>query len=125
VKPAVLNASPLIVLAKAGYLDLVPRLLSPVVIPRAVATEISAGSADDPGARFLDRSSWLGVVDFMPALSPLATWRLGQGERRCWSTHGEIPVQLPYWTIRRRDGRRTHLISRSRELWGSLLPVYR
>lgn len=56
-KPAVLNASPLIVLAKAGYLDLVPKIVSPVVIPRAVANEISTGG---PG-----RS---------------ATWHLGQGE---------------------------------------------
>ena len=46
-KPAVLNASPLIILARAGYLDLLPRLVSPAVIPRAVATEINAGPADD------------------------------------------------------------------------------
>jgi predicted nucleic acid-binding protein len=43
VKPAVLNASPLIVLARAGYLDLVPKLDSGVVVPRAVATEVTAG----------------------------------------------------------------------------------
>jgi hypothetical protein len=35
VKPAVLNASPLIVLARAGYLDLVPKLVSSVMIPHA------------------------------------------------------------------------------------------
>lgn len=79
-KAAVFNASPLIVLARAGYLDLVPRLLSPVVIPRAVAVEISAGPADDAAVQFLGRTSWLSVVDLVPALSPLATWRLGQGE---------------------------------------------
>jgi predicted nucleic acid-binding protein len=80
VKPAVLNASPLIVLAKAGYLDLVPRIVSPVVIPRAVANEISTGGPDDPAAQFLARRSWLSVADLVPALSPLATWHLGQGE---------------------------------------------
>jgi predicted nucleic acid-binding protein len=80
VKPAVLNASPLIILAKAGYLDLVPKLLSPVVIPRAVATEISTGPADDTAVQFLARRSWLSAVDLVPGLSPLATWRLGQGE---------------------------------------------
>jgi predicted nucleic acid-binding protein len=79
-KPAVLNASPLIILARAGYLDLVPNLLSPVVIPRAVAAEINAGPADDPAIRFLAQPSWLSVVDLLPALSPLATWHLGQGE---------------------------------------------
>jgi predicted nucleic acid-binding protein len=80
VKPAVLNASPLIVLARAGYLDLVPKLVSSVAIPRAVATEVIAGPADDPAARFLAQPSWLSVVDLTPPLSPLAIWRLGRGE---------------------------------------------
>jgi len=80
VKTAVLNASPVIVLARAGYLDLVPKLISSPVIPRAVATEIQAGEANDPACRFLSSPSWLRVVDLNPALSPLAMWRLGQGE---------------------------------------------
>ena len=79
-KPAVLNASPLIVLARAGYLDLVPKLVSSVVVPRAVATEVAAGPTDDAAARFLAQPSWLSVVDLTPPLSPLAIWRLGQGE---------------------------------------------
>ncbi len=79
-KPTVLNASPLIILARAGYLDLVPKLLSPAVVPRAVAVEISMGAADDPAVQFLARDSWLSVVDLAPPLSPLATWRLGKGE---------------------------------------------
>jgi len=80
VTPAVLNASPLIVLARAGYLDLVPKLVSSVVIPRAVATEVTAGPAEDPAVRFLAKPSWLTVIDLTPPLSPLAIWRLGQGE---------------------------------------------
>jgi len=80
VKSAVLNASPLIVLARAGYLDLIPQLVSSVVVPRAVATEVAAGPAEDPAARFLAQRSWLSVVDLTPPLSPLAMWRLGQGE---------------------------------------------
>ena len=79
-KSAVLNASPLIVLARADYLDLVPKLISWPVIPRAVAAEIRAGETDDPAAEFLRQPSWLSVVDLNPALSPLAIWRLGQGE---------------------------------------------
>jgi hypothetical protein len=39
----------MIVLARADYLDLVPKLVSWPVIPRAVAAEIRAGEADDPG----------------------------------------------------------------------------
>src|SRR4029079_18755341 len=66
VKSAVLNASPLIVLARAGYLDLVPKLVSSVVVPRAVATEVAASPAEDPAARFLTQPSWLSVVDLAP-----------------------------------------------------------
>jgi predicted nucleic acid-binding protein len=80
VKSAVLNASPMTVLARADYLDLVPKLVSSPVIPRAVAAEIRAGEAGDPAARFLGQPSWLTVVDLNPALSPLAIRRLGQGE---------------------------------------------
>ena len=79
-KPAVLNASPLIIMASAGYLDVVPNLLSPVVIPRAVAEEIKAGPADDAAVRFLAQPSWLSVIDLAPALSHLGTRHLGQGE---------------------------------------------
>ena len=79
-KSAVLNASPFIVLARAGYLDLVPKLVSSVVIPRAVATEVLAGPAADAAAQFLRKPSWLTVVDLTPPLSPLAGWRLGLGE---------------------------------------------
>jgi predicted nucleic acid-binding protein len=70
----------MIVLARAGYLELVPRLVSSAVIPRAVAAEIQAGKSNDPAAQFLGQPSWLMIVDLNPALSPLATWRLGQGE---------------------------------------------
>jgi predicted nucleic acid-binding protein len=80
VKTAVLNASPVIILARAGFLELVPQLVSSPVIPRAVATEIKAGRAEDPAFRFLASPSWLTVVDLTLALSPLAIWRLGQGE---------------------------------------------
>ena len=62
----------MIVLARADYLDLVPKLVSSPVIPRAVAAEIRAGEADDPAAKFLGQPSWLTVVDLNPALSPLA-----------------------------------------------------
>ncbi len=52
-KPAALYASPPIILAWAGYLDLLGKLVSPVVIPRAVAMDIDAEPAEDPAVRFL------------------------------------------------------------------------
>ena len=80
-RAAVLDASPVIILARAGFVELLPRLLSPIVMPQAVSDEIHAGSADDPARRFLTRSpDWLSFVEVAPALSPLGSWRLGLGE---------------------------------------------
>lgn len=41
--PVVSNTSPLIVLAKAGLLELLPGLFSEVIVPTAVNDEIMAG----------------------------------------------------------------------------------
>ena len=41
------NASPLIVLAKADLLKILPALFSRVLVPQAVLDEIQAGPADD------------------------------------------------------------------------------
>ncbi len=80
-RPAVLDASPVIILARAGFLEILPRLLAPIVLPRAVAGEIQAGAADDPARRFLAlEPDWLSIAESVPALTPLARWRLGAGE---------------------------------------------
>ena len=76
-KAAVVNASPLIVLARAGCLDLLPKLFSSVVVPRGVIEEITAGPAEE---RSIIGTPWLSVVDITPTISPLATSRLGRGE---------------------------------------------
>lgn len=79
-KPAAVNASPLIVLAGAGYFDLLPELLSPVVVPRAVLDEINAGPLGDPAIAAVAKAAWLSVIELNPVVSPIATWRLGRGE---------------------------------------------
>jgi predicted nucleic acid-binding protein len=80
VRPAVVNASPLIVLARAGYLDLLPKLFSLIRVPRGVVHEVNAGPTDEPLRRLLNGKDWLSIVDLEPLLSPLATARLGRGE---------------------------------------------
>jgi len=80
VKSAVVNASPLIVLGRAGHLHLLPLIFSSVVVPRGVVEEINAGPADDPLPALIRGSQWLSVVDIDPILSPLASARLGRGE---------------------------------------------
>jgi predicted nucleic acid-binding protein len=44
----VINASPLIVLAKVGQIHLLTALATEVVVPDMVAAEINEGPADDP-----------------------------------------------------------------------------
>jgi predicted nucleic acid-binding protein len=76
----VCNASPLIVLAKAGLLGLLPQLFDPVSLPGAVEAEIARGPNDDPMRCSLPTAAWLRRVRLDPPLSPLAAWQLGAGE---------------------------------------------
>jgi predicted nucleic acid-binding protein len=41
------NASPLIVLAKAGLLDLLPKVFSEILVPQGVRMEIESGPTND------------------------------------------------------------------------------
>ena len=79
-KTVVCNASPLIVLAKAEYLDVPRRLFERVVTPKAVEQEILAGPDDDPARIALESGCGIEVVTLEPEVSPLAYWRLGRGE---------------------------------------------
>jgi predicted nucleic acid-binding protein len=74
----VLNASPLIVLARAGYEDLLLMLPEQVVVPQAVETEIQAGPAGDPARQALSRGKFI-IVD-APFREEILTWDLGRGE---------------------------------------------
>ncbi|MEW6356343.1 MAG: DUF3368 domain-containing protein [Planctomycetota bacterium] len=74
------NASPLIILARADLLDLLPQQFSALSVPRAVVEEIVAGPADDPMKMQVHGLPWLQVVTLDPKLSPLAYWQLGRGE---------------------------------------------
>ena len=77
---AVSNASPLIILAKADLLEILPKLFSTIFLPRAVRAEIEAGEVDDPMREKLGRCPWLVDVELSPPLSPLSHWQLGPGE---------------------------------------------
>jgi predicted nucleic acid-binding protein len=48
VKPAAVNASPVIILSRAGFFELLPRIFEPIVVPQAVVDEINDGPAVDP-----------------------------------------------------------------------------
>jgi predicted nucleic acid-binding protein len=57
----VADASPLIVLAKIGYLDLVPTLYKPVTISLQVKAEVVVAGAGLPGASQVAKSDWIEV----------------------------------------------------------------
>jgi predicted nucleic acid-binding protein len=89
----VLNASPIIVLARIGQEQLLHTLADEVVIPRAVAVEIEAGPADDPARQCL-ASKQFTIVEVTPVPEVLA-WDLGAGETAVLS----YALKEPGWTV--------------------------
>jgi hypothetical protein len=89
----VLNASPLIVLARVGQEHLFHTLADEVVVPRAVAVEIEAGPADDPARQFI-AGGYFAIVEAVPVPEVLA-WDLGAGETAVLS----YALRKPEWTV--------------------------
>ena len=75
----VVNASPVIVLAKAGRLRLIDDLCDAVLLPSAVVNELVAGPPDDP-ARLAVAAGWGRRVSPRQCPSSLVEWGLGAGE---------------------------------------------
>jgi predicted nucleic acid-binding protein len=84
----VINTSPTIVLAKAGLMDLVPRLVSRLVIPEPVALEIRHARRDDLAVRWLDGPGTAFIEPAVPELSSLSASQIGAGERAVISWAG-------------------------------------
>jgi predicted nucleic acid-binding protein len=73
------NASPVIALAKAGYLRLLEELPAELLLPGAVAAEILAGPETDP-ARLAVHGGWGKRVEPKTTPAELLEWALGAGE---------------------------------------------
>jgi len=74
----IVDASPLIVLAKVNHQHLLTALADEVVVPQAVVDEINAGPLDDPARRYL-ASALCPII--MTVSDPLVhAWDLGAGE---------------------------------------------
>lgn len=77
---AVVNASPLIFLSKAGLIDLL-RVVSPqVMVPEPVALEIGRRGPDDVTAMALADTPWLISVPVTTVPPLIQSWDLGAGE---------------------------------------------
>lgn len=77
---AVVNASPLIYLARTQFLHLFQLAPPEVLIPRAVAAEVAARGSSDPAACALAETPWLRQVEAASIPGEVLGWDLGPGE---------------------------------------------
>lgn len=76
----VVNASPVILLGKAGLLPLLPQLCAELVVPSGVLAEVVVGAAADAGRTWL-RGPGQPYLRPIPVLHPaLVDWSGGAGE---------------------------------------------
>ncbi|MBP7560460.1 MAG: DUF3368 domain-containing protein [Armatimonadetes bacterium] len=75
----IVNASPLIVLAKVGMAEFLIAMPDSLVTSQVVADEILRGPAEDPAARLV-ASGAIAIVDAPPPPAFLVGWDLGPGE---------------------------------------------
>ena len=74
----VVNASPLIVLAKINHQHLLTQLTDEIIVPQAVLIEINAGPLYDPARQFFKTAPLPTVV--VPPDPIILAWDLGAGE---------------------------------------------
>ena len=77
---AIVNASPLICLSRAGLPDLLRQAAETIKVPRAVAREILARGPSDVTAGVLAKTPWLMQVDDPEIPPSILGWDLGGGE---------------------------------------------
>jgi len=77
----VINASPVILLAKVGLIQHVPRLVETLVIPQPVVTEILSYRDKDAAATWLEKAGQEFIQPAVTELKQLSSVGIGSGER--------------------------------------------
>ena len=90
----VLNASPLIVLARIDRTDLLFALADDLVVPSAVAAEIEAGPASDRARQAIEAGKFV-IADTPPPPAEVLAWDLGVGETAVLS----LALAEDGWTV--------------------------
>jgi len=80
VESAVINASPLIFLARSRHLDLLQAFASEIWIPGSVADEIRQRGPHDATAQAFADTDWFIVKPVSAIPATITEWRLGAGE---------------------------------------------
>lgn len=78
--PPVVNASPLILLAKADLFDMLRLAGDKLVVPATVVSEIQRRGAADPTVQALAQAFWITTVPDPPIPVVIQAWDLGPGE---------------------------------------------
>lgn len=79
-KKWVVNASPIIALARINIVSLLIELCDELLIPKGVAGEIDQGAEDDPAKVWLQQFGGAYVKDVGMIESVIRAWDLGRGE---------------------------------------------
>lgn len=74
----VVNASPIICLAKAGYIDILKGLADEILIPQGVAFEIQAGDQNDSARISIENGEF--SIQSVSTHQGVQAWDLGKGE---------------------------------------------
>jgi predicted nucleic acid-binding protein len=93
----VVNASPLILLAKVEHISLLPKLTEQLVIPTSVVAEVQGGPSSDPAQAWLSGEGAAWFRADIAAVSSVAAWDLGAGETAVLSwahEHGDFEAIL-------------------------------
>lgn len=96
----VTDASPIILLAKTGRLDLLSACTEELLIPEAVAEEVRQAPDDDPACEWIGADGERFVGPTSPVASEVAAWDLGRGENHVLS----YALSHPEWTAVVDDG---------------------
>ncbi|OQY46390.1 MAG: hypothetical protein B6242_07980 [Anaerolineaceae bacterium 4572_78] len=95
----VLNASPVIILAKINHAWLFKKLADEVIMPQAVAEEINVGPPHDNAVSLL-KKGYFQIIDEFNILPEIIAWDLGKGETAVLS----YVYANPKWTAILDDG---------------------
>jgi predicted nucleic acid-binding protein len=80
IRHVVVNASPLICLAKSGLANVLPALFEDVMIPPSVEKEVGIKGASDLQMMALLSQQWIRRVEKVSAHPGVIAWDLGDGE---------------------------------------------
>jgi predicted nucleic acid-binding protein len=77
---AVVNASPLIFLSRANFVDLLQLSAPDVVVPAPVSEELSRRGPADGAASVMEKTPWIRIVPAPETPASILAWDLGDGE---------------------------------------------